>query len=606
MPEHARSRWDLHLWLIVLVAACVVIPRAGLILREHNETVDDDFHLRRGLLFWTRPAGVSVTMSNPPLGGAIAALPMWLLGCDSTGEINPDTVAPADIAPASLQPGAESTDTPPDRRARARAGRINVLYGQPLPPQTLLLIIGLWKALLYVPFVTIAFAWCRALYGTASGWMVSLLLIFEPNLAAYIHSASMDVIGVEAVFIACFTVWRYAQAPSTRRLVVAAVVTAFAMLVKHLAMILPLVIVAYLVADALARRTPLRGPGVWRPRVRSAALAVLVWAISLWAFTGFDVSVPYDVGGSAPWSTDKPWKRALVDVVDANLTRPLPAGQYIGSTFYLLRLNAGGQWSYLFGEHRLRGWWYYFPAVATYKVPLGVAVVFVVAIGSLTWRKPTVAELGLLIPFLAYGAVCLRTQLNIGFRHAFPAYVFALALASRAVAPEVVRWLRMTAWAGVAATAVHGLTFHPNYHTYLNIPRSHVYLDINDSNVDWGQCIRAIPKWLDEHADLVGDRPVYIRAFGDDQGAAQGWYVGRRARRLALGDPRPTSGLLIISPIHVVGLYDMEQSYEALASCEPHAVIADTMLVYDLDQLAARGFVWPAPVKGNNPFTDPS
>ncbi len=294
----------------------------------------------------------------------------------------------------------------------------------------------------------------------------------------------------------------------------------------------------------------------------------------------------------------------VADVIDAHLTRPMPAGQYVGSTFYLLRLNTGGQWGYLFGEHRLRGWWYYFLAVATYKVPIGVAVVLAAGAVSLRWVRPRVGELALLVPLAAWGLILLRTQLNIGFRHAMPAYAFALLLAARAVAPSAPRWLRVSAWIGVVAAAVHGMTQHPNYHAYLNWPRDRAYLDISDSNVDWGQSLKQVARWIDANKARLGERPIAVRAFGDDLGVAHGWYIGHRARRLGLGNDPPTNGWLVISPIHVVGLYDVEQRFVDLAPHRPDHVIADTMLVYNMDKLAAHGFEWPAVVKNRAKFAD--
>lgn len=603
-PPARRRRFDLQLWLVTLIAACVVIPRAALVCMNQNESVDDDYHLRRGLLFWTRE-DVRLPTSHPPLGGAISALPMFLLGCDSRSPVDPRTLPAVELAPHGPRVEVDDPGTPSERRVRARAGRRDVLYGQPLPPQTLLLVIGIWKAILFVPFVTLMFSWCRALYGPASGWMASLLLMFEPNVAAHIHSPAVDVLGIEAVVTACYVAWRYAQTRSKGWLAAMAAVTAFAMLVKHLAVILPVVLAAYLVIDAITRRRPMRGPGIWRPRLRRIALAVLIWGVSLWALTGFDVSVPCDFGGAVPWSIDgaPAWKRGLIETLDAQLTLPTPAGQYIGSTFHILRINAHGHWGYLFGEHRVQGWWYYYPAVATYKVPLGVALLFVMALASLRWVKPRVGELALLVPFAAWGSLALGAQMNVGWRHAMPAYAFALLLATRAAAPGAARWLRATAWVGVAVAALHGLSYHPDYLAYLNWPRSRVYLRINDSNVDWGQSIRPIAEWIDSHQDVIANRPVSVRAFGDDRNLARGWYLGHRAKSLNLGDARPTFGVLIISPVHVAGLYDTEQTYAALADIQPDHVIARTMLVYDMDKLVAAGFTWPPPAKGH-PFTD--
>ena len=43
----------------------------------HSESVDDDYHLTRGLLFLTRSlAGSELDLNDPPLGEGIIALPM--------------------------------------------------------------------------------------------------------------------------------------------------------------------------------------------------------------------------------------------------------------------------------------------------------------------------------------------------------------------------------------------------------------------------------------------------------------------------------------------------------------------------------------------------
>lgn len=603
-PVRSRGWGGRQIWLVAVVAAIVVIPRAALICRAHNESIDDDYHLRRGLMFWTRP-GTSVRLNDPPLGEAIGALPLVVFGCTSSAAIDARTVPPPGLAGGGPRANAEDLATPLPWRDRARASRHHVLYGQWLPPQTLRLIIGIWKAILYVLMVVLAFHWCRRLYGAAPGWMAAMLLVWEPNFAAFIHSPALDVLAVEAILIACYVAWRYAKAPSPARLIALSVATALAMLVKHTALILPVVLGAYVTIDAWLRGRPFLGAGVWRPRLRRIALAGLVWAGSVWMMTGFDVSVPYDVGATIaePAPAEPAWKHKLVDAVEAQLTRPLPAGMYIGSVVLGLQHNAHGHWAYLFGEHRHLGWWYYFPVLATYKVPLGIALVLLLGVLSLRWVKPTVNELALLVPLVAWGIVLLTTKINIGFRHALPAYTFALLLSARAVAPAAPRMLRAVAWVGLVAAALHGLWYHPNYHAYLNWPRPRVYLDISDSNVDWGQSLKQVANWLDHRPDALANRPVYLRAFGDEPGVASAWNVGARATYLRFDSDPPTSGLLVISPLHVVGLYDEAQTYTALAKVDPVAIIGHTMLVYDLDKLIAEGFRW-TPRKKGHPFTD--
>ena len=75
-----RSAWfrlDRNLCLVILLAAIAVLPRSYLIAQAHSESVDDDFHLTRGLVFLTRGfAGSDLELNDPPLGEGIIAIPM--------------------------------------------------------------------------------------------------------------------------------------------------------------------------------------------------------------------------------------------------------------------------------------------------------------------------------------------------------------------------------------------------------------------------------------------------------------------------------------------------------------------------------------------------
>ena len=60
--------------------------------------------------------------------------------------------------------------------------------------------------------------------------------------------------------------------------------------------------------------------------------------------------------------------------------------------------------------------------------------------------------------------------------------------------------------------------------------------------------------------------------------------------------PRPTGGLLLISPVRLAGAYEDSDPYAALRSHDPDDVIGNSILVFDLDRLG-RGspFRWPPP-----------
>jgi hypothetical protein len=249
--------------------------------------------------------------------------------------------------------------------------------------------------------------------------------------------------------------------------------------------------------------------------------------------------------------------------------------------------SSGRHPAFLWGQVKMDGWWYYFPAVGAQKVPLGLAAVLLLGVASLAWVRPRLGEISLVIPMMAWTALMLTTRINMGFRHFLPAYVFMLMLGSRCVAAGG-RYVAGVAWAGVLAAAVHVTSWHPDYLSYWNYPRPRWWLLSSESNLDWGQADRQIARWLDAHPPPPG-KPVYVLTRYGVAGYDGPYYLDHRVEFLQRGKPLPSHGLVIISPIWVTGVYDEpgQNLYEMLLKLEPVGVVGHAMLVYDLDQLHA-------------------
>jgi hypothetical protein len=263
------------------------------------------------------------------------------------------------------------------------------------------------------------------------------------------------------------------------------------------------------------------------------------------------------------------------------LEHPWPAGHFIQVLASGFDINASHRWGYLLGQARRGGWWYYFPVVAFYKVPLGYFLVFLLAIWSFTRQRFRFEEWSLLMPMLAWMVMLMFfTNINTGFRHFLPAYVFILMLASRAVSQTGI-WVRLVIWPAVAFALVDTLIWHPDYLSYFNRPIAAPWLVCNDSNIDWGQGLKQTRSWLDQHP--VFGRPVSIRYDWDPVWVD--YYLQGRAKRITQFESPPAHGILIICPVWVAGYWDPGDAYGFLRSCQPMAIIGHSMLVYDLDHL---------------------
>jgi len=543
-----------QLFYVLLLAVAVLIPRAVFLRESLAEASDDDYRLVRGLEFLHRDGGlVNRELNDPPLGEAIEALPLWFMGGTTHGVI-------------------EGT----------------ALYGQSgYSPETALMAVAIWKSVLFLPLLAVVFAWCRRLYGLRSAWLACAILLVEPTIAGHLPLASLDVMAMSGVVIGCYFGWRAMREPTVARVRVAALTCAVALLLKHTAILLPLIVCLYGLFEWLRRRQG--GKRI----LRTVATAGLLTAFFIWALTAFDFSPAGKVGA-------------------------VPAGLYVKSV-----LDARGHVSapndaYLFGQIRRGGWWYYFPAVAFYKAPMGVGVLLVLGLLSVACVRPRWDELPLFVALAAYAVFLMLQSIDIGWRHALPAYVFALILASRCVAtgrsfraragkadPEITAGIKtrthgiktrtqlvsipiffaVAGWCALALTAVDAARWHPDYIAYVNWPRRDVYLKINDSNVDWGQGLKQANRWLDTHRQFVAGRTVYLRASAVSNRAVR-HYLGGRVLQLHYGDVPPRHGVLIVSPVCLSGLSESADEYAFLRGFGPDAEIGHALRVYDLDARA--------------------
>lgn len=503
--------------LLVLLFALLIVPtRSAFIASAHSESIDDEYHLVRGVRFLSGTLG-RTPLNDPVLGAAVLSVPVWLEGATPSKD--------------------------------HKFGVI--LHGQRVGPETLQMLVALWKSVLFVPFVAFVFCWVRRLYNERAAWAAAVLLVLEPTISAHVAPAALDILGFEMIVLACWCWWRYFDAPNWPRLIAASVLSSAAMLTKHTAVVVPMAAAIYFVAFAWRTRRD-------RPWRRDAIHAAAAVGIAL----------------------------AALYVLSIDFSR-FPASYYPRTLAEAMHHGEGGHPSWLLGQRNDAGHWAYYFVVAAYKVPLPLFAWLALGVLSLAFVRPRFEELALAVPMALLAALVIAGGINIGFRHAIPAYGLLLILSCR--------WLlidraaaRGVAVALLAILAVDVARYGPDQMSYLNYPRRRPWLTINDSNLDWGQGLKQIRTWIDDNPKRVKDRPVWVRPFGLSYSTNIEYYLGGRATRIRRTGPAPTSGLLIVSPAHVVGLFeDDPERFAFLRDRDPVATIGHSNLVFDLDARAA-------------------
>jgi len=582
--------------LLIVALLALFTLAAGTSLRLESVTFDETAHLPAGFTYLDR-GDFRLNPEHPPLVKLWAALPLWL------GSTQPPDYASAAWSGQSAGPGPERSKASQwvvgyewlngalhsaERRDPARCL---------VPARLMMLVPGLLLGL-------VAYRWSREMWGSDLAGILTLsLYCVSPTMLAHTRLVTTDLPIALAYTATLWTFWRFTRAPGCRAGTVFAAVCAASQLVKFSSLLLfPIVALlglAWIVwagAPAGSRRRRM----LWT--AAAIAGAALLSIPVIWGGYGFRFAASADPWYRLDWQIVGPagaWAETLYRT--ALRWRLLPEAYLYGLAYFLG--GAARRLAYLNGEQSIVGWWYYFPEAFLLKTPPATLALT----GWLTWSAARRRRLGsfdgwfLVAPAVIYLGVSIAGNLDIGHRHLTPIYPLlfvGLGGVTRLLpdAPRA-RWALAALLAGCVATFVVAT---PRYLSYFNAlaggpsggPR---YL--LDSNIDWGQDLPRLKRWLDAH----GEPEVHLAYFGTGDPKA----YGIRYRKLRMvhdfrpwePERRPGQGDLLAVSVNLLhGLYldDERELAETLVRrgwVEPETIQQWLQL---RDELSRRGRRHPA------------
>jgi hypothetical protein len=385
----------------------------------------------------------------------------------------------------------------------------------------------------------------------AGGLLSVFLAAFCPTLLAHSGLIMSDVTLSFCLLLSVTTWWRLMDGVSIPRLLVCGLSLGALLLSKISGvlvapMLLALAIIRLLEPEPLAWR-------LGRPRVAvrgarkllllgGAGLATsLVAALVLWAAFGFHYSMFANPAAPAPLA-DGGWDLLLRDDgIGSHFIQVLRQHQLLPETWLdgLARTIHGfpGRPSFLNGQTIIGGTPAYFPYAWLVKTPLPLfglmALGLAAAFGSARAPAETAPRatetslrhrwhpaMPLLVLFVVYWAFALTTPINIGHRHLLPVYGPMLILAGGAAVllRQSSRLARGVVVVLAGWFAAESLWIRPDYLAYFNALAggpANGYRHLVDSNVDAGQDLIALRRWLDASAPPGGRKePVFLSYFG--------------------------------------------------------------------------------------------
>lgn len=508
----------------------------GWISVSNAPVFDEIGHLPAGLAHW-QLGNFDLYRVNPPLMRMIASVPLLMA--------NPKT----DWDSVSNSPYARSEFIVGKAFMKANGFDSFWLFTICRWAQIPVSIFGAW----------VCFCWARELYGVSSGYIALILWCFCPNILGWGSTLTPDMGAAAFGAAAAYTFWRWLKSPTWGTAMLAGVAMGLAELSKTTWILLFLLwpvlwgFWRYCVRNSQAPInhtafnpiTPVlsaheTNAKAWRffefLRVRgrttpvplaSQLVCILLIAIYLLNFGyGFEGSfhklgqfrfISRALGG--PDAHTSPGNR-FRDSFLQSIPVPLPANYVKGIDVQKYDFEKG-KWSYLRGEQKFGGWWYYYVYALVVKTPLGTLFLFGMAcmLGAL-WRCRTTCnrdEIVLIIPAIAVLVlVSSQSGFNRYLRYVLPAIPFLYIFASRVGVAFVTRkWvLKLLCVIAMVASVAETLSTYPYSMSFFNSasggslggPRH-----LLDANIDWGQDLLALKHFVDQHPEVS---PIYLGYFG--------------------------------------------------------------------------------------------
>jgi hypothetical protein len=496
----------------------------------HSPAMDDVAHLAAGISNWELGT-FDLYKVNPPLVRTIAALPAMAARAKSDWNSYYTGV------------GARAEFAVMDDFTRANG-----------PPVIWLVTVARWGL---IPLMLlggyVCYRWARELYGGAAGIVALVLWCLCPNVLAYGQILTADAGAAALGVTASYTFWKWLREPAWYRALVAGIVLGLAELTKTTWVVLFGLWPALWVLWRMGSGFGVQGLGKNRKShdfCYQALRLIVILGLAVFIINagyGFEgsgtplrnylfVSRPLTGGSDGqPVAFGNRFAKTCV----GRMSVPLPRNYVEGIDLQWHDIDRG-QPSYLRGRWQDRGWWYWYLYALAVKVPLGTWGLLLMAVAlrvghrrrhaprdelhhtecddygggkQITWCD----ELALLAPaIVVLVLVSSQTGFSRYIRYVLPIFPFVFIwISSVARCVESKQWkIAIVATALLAWSVGSSLWYTPHWMSYFNElaggPMGGA-AHLIDAQVDWGQDLLYLKKWLDDHPDA---NPLGLVYFG--------------------------------------------------------------------------------------------
>jgi hypothetical protein len=580
-PSDTGARHILGVVASVVLLLILFITVSLTATLQKSPTADENFHLVAGYSY-LKWGDYRINPEHPPFAKLWAALPLLALTID---------------------------EAPLTREARDQV-QVNGKYGWLLANQWLFSSNDADKLFFCakIPMVALGallgllvFCWARELYGLPAAFAALVIYVFDPNILAHSAIVHTDIPFTLALFAGTYFFWRTLREITWFNWLMMAGCFALSAVTKFsFVTILP--IWGVLGVSHILSSVPVRSriapnakiAGYWYKAGWISVIFLSVIAVAyaaVWSVYGFQYDavvgqrVPLGIAAAVkPSSWLTPWIRFNSE------HRLFPEAWLSGLVYALSTFD---RTAYLLGEISGEGFWLYFPIAFAVKTPLPTQLLLLASLVlSLDKASVFTSRRFILLPILVFFSLAVYSRMNIGLRHILPIYPFLFVWLGGSVG---------TLWASRSAAKRCGvlmlglwlvwstLKAFPDYLAFFNetVGARDRYKILVDSNLDWGQDLKGLKRWMDDHKVAK----IQLAYFGTADPAYYGidaihmpgtWSIVLTKPRHY--DDAQLSSYIAISATHLVGVYlGQKNPYVTFLLKQPVATIGGSIFIYRAD-----------------------
>jgi predicted membrane-bound dolichyl-phosphate-mannose-protein mannosyltransferase len=513
--------------LIVFGLLLIFFLQATFSMREKSGTSDETPHLLAGYAY-LKTRDYRLNFEHPPLVKMFAAVPLLFLNLSFSEED-------------------EDWQRSKEEGVRQWVFGRRFLYQNRIPGRKILFWGRIPMIILGVLLGFLVFLWARELYGDRAGLAALFLYAFSPNILAHSRFVTTDLAVSLFMFLAIYTLWR-------GNFLLSGLSLGLALSTKYTAIILfPTLgtLLFYLCSQG-------------KIRISRAFL----WFLAMILIAILTIFLSYQMTG---------------------------LGYYLKGLRYIIWEAAKrGHPSFLVGNYSSYfsgGWPHYFLVAFLLKTPIPIIILTVFSLFCLRKKDSRREEniTFLLVPIFLIFFFASLSKKQIGLRYILPAYPFLFVWVSKGITQlsrkkiQRLFLLLLAVWYSYSS-----LSIYPHYLAYFNEliggPKNG-YHYLVDSNLDWGQDLIGLKKYLEKEGN-----PEIIFSY---YGTADPHQYGIKYQGLFYKSPlktdrkikslKPEREFLAISVNNLQGVfYEDHHLFAWLKEYEPVKKIGYSIFIYDI------------------------